>query len=43
MAVDTTFIPLPRTPFNPKLFHPKSPNESRVEVSGHMRFHTPHC
>ena len=28
LAVDTTFIPLPRTPYNPKLFHPKSPTKA---------------
>lgn len=28
ILVDTTFIPLPRTPFNPKLYHQKSPTKS---------------
>ena len=28
ILVDTTFIPLPKTPFNPKLYHKKSPTKS---------------
>jgi len=28
IVVDTTFIPLPKTPFNPKLYHKKSPTRS---------------
>ena len=32
IAVDSTFIPLPRSPFKPKYFHPKSPTKSAWKV-----------
>ena len=32
IAVDSTFIPLPRSPFKPRYFHPKSPTKSAWKV-----------
>ena len=42
IIVDTTFVPLPKTPFIPADYHKKSPTKAALEIRDRLRLQSPH-